>query len=76
MATLHEAIEKLLRQTGRPMTAREIADELNKNNWFIKGDKSQIKTNQITARVDDHHELFVIDRSVSPHKIKLFVRHS
>jgi hypoxanthine-DNA glycosylase len=72
--TLHEAIEKLLGQTGRPMTALEIADELNKNKWYIKRDKSQIKTNQITARVDDHHDLFHIDRSVSPLKIKLFGR--
>lgn len=70
--TLHEAIEKLLRQTGRPMTAREIADGLNSNKWYVKGDQSQIKTSQITARVDDHHELFEIDRSTSPLRIKLF----
>ncbi len=72
--TLHEAIEKLLRQTGRPMTAREIADELNKNKWYVKGDKSEIKTNQVTARVDNHHDLFDIDRSFSPLQIKLFGR--
>ena len=72
--TLHEAIEKFLRNTGRPMTAREIADELNKNKWYVKGDKSQIKASQITARADNHHELFDIDRSVSPLKIKLFNR--
>lgn len=72
--TLHDAIEKLLQQTGRPMTAREIADELNKNKWYVKNDQSEIKTNQITARVDDHHELFDIDRSVSPNQIKLYDR--
>lgn len=72
--TLHEAIEKLLRQTGRPMTAREIADGLNNNKWYVKGDRTQIKTSQITARVDDHHELFEIDRSTSPLTIKLYGR--
>jgi hypoxanthine-DNA glycosylase len=72
--TLHKAIEKLLRQTGRPMMAREIADELNKNKWYVKGDKSLIKPSQITARVDDHHELFDIDRSLSPLLIKLHNR--
>ena len=72
--TLHEAIEKILQQVGQPMTAREIADALNKNKWYVKGDRSQIRTNQITARVDDHHELFEIDRSISPHKIKLYER--
>ena len=71
---LHEAIKKLLRQTGRPMAASEIAHELNKNKWYTKVDKSQIKQSQITARVDDHHELFEIDRSISPHQIKLFNR--
>lgn len=69
--TLHEAIEKLLSQTGLPMTAREIADGLNRNKWYVKGDKSQIRTSQITARVDDHRELFEIDRSTSPLKVKL-----
>jgi len=69
--TLHEAIEKLLLQIKRPLTAREIADELNKNKWYVKKDKSQIKSNQITARVDDHPELFDIDRSVSSHLIKI-----
>lgn len=72
--TLHEAIEKLLRQTGRPMTAREIADGLNSNKWYVKGDRTQIQTSQITARVDNHHELFDIDRSTRPLKIKLYGR--
>ena len=70
--TLHEAIAQLLRQSEGPMTAREIADGLNKNKWYTKADKSEIKSSQITARVDDHHELFDIDRSISPLKIKLF----
>lgn len=70
--TLHEAIEKILKQKGQAMTAREIADELKINKWYLKNDKSEIKTSQITARVDDHHELFIIDRSSSPHVIKLF----
>ena len=69
--TLHEAIEKLLHQKKRSMTATEIAEELNLVEWYIKGDKSKIKQNQITARVDDHHELFEIDRTISPHLIKL-----
>lgn len=72
--TLHEAIAQFLRQSGRPMNAREIADGLNKNKWYTKADKSEIKTSQITARVDDHHELFDIDRTTSPLKIKLFSR--
>lgn len=69
--TLHEAISQLLRQTRRPMTANEIADELNKNKWYVKGDKSAIKANQIIARADDHPELFVFDRSAHRLQIQL-----
>ena len=39
-----------------------------------KAGKSEIKPSQITARVDDHPELFEIDRSTSPLRIKLFGR--
>lgn len=72
--TLHEAIAQLIRQTARSMTAREIADGLNKHKWYTKADKSEIKPSQITARVDDHHELFDIDRSTSPLRVNLFGR--
>lgn len=46
--TLHEAIEKVLRQTGHSMTAREIADKLNSSNMYSKGDDSEIATSQIS----------------------------
>ena len=72
--TLHQAIEKLLQQQGRPMTAREIADELNQQKWYVKGDKSEIQGSQIFARVNRHHELYDIDRSISPFQIKLLDR--
>lgn len=47
---LHEAIEKLLKQIGRPMTANEIANELNKNKWYQKKDCSNIAPSQVHAR--------------------------
>jgi hypothetical protein len=71
---LHEAIEKLLRQKGQPMTALEIADRLNKNKWYVKKDQSQIEPSQITARVRKYQNQFEIDRSVSPQQVKLFGR--
>lgn len=70
--TLHEAIEKLLKEKGKSMSAREIADELNKNKWYEKGDKSEIKSSQISARVDDHLDIFEINRTVSPIQISLY----
>lgn len=56
--TLHEAIEKLLQQNGRPMTIQQIADELNKNGWYEKGDGSPITAFQIHGRTRKYAHLF------------------
>jgi len=61
--TLHEAIEKLLTDFGRPMTTREIADELNKNKWYQKRDKSPIDPFQIHGRTKNYPQLFDRDGS-------------
>ncbi len=56
--TLHEAIEKLLQQTGRPMTTQQIADELNKNGWYQKKDGSTIQAFQIQGRTRNYANIF------------------
>lgn len=56
--TLHEAIEKLLRQTGRPMTTTGIANELNKNKWYQKKDNSTIDPFQIHGRTKNYPNIF------------------
>ena len=56
--TLHTAIEKLLQQTGRQMTTHEIADSLNKNNWYQKKDGSKITDFQIHGRTKNYPQLF------------------
>ena len=56
--TLHAAIEKLLRQTGRQMTTQEIADSLNKNKWYQKKDGSKITDFQIHGRTKNYPQLF------------------
>lgn len=56
--TLHEAIEKLLQQTGCSMTTREIADALNKNKWYQKKDGSLIEPFQIHCRTRNYAQLF------------------
>lgn len=61
--TLHEAIEKLLRQTGRPMTTQQIADELNKNGWYQKKDGSTIRAFQIHGRTRNYANIFDRDGS-------------
>lgn len=56
--TLHAAIEKLLLQTGRQMTTHEIADSLNKNEWYQKKDGSKITDFQIHGRTNNYPQLF------------------
>lgn len=61
--TLHEAIEKLLRQKNRAMTTQEIADELNKNGWYQKKDGSEIQAFQIHGRTRNYPSIFDRDGS-------------
>ncbi len=56
--TLHEAIEKLLLQTGRQMTITEIAKALNENEWYRKKDGSEIESSQIHLRTRKYSRLF------------------
>ena len=56
--TLHEAIEKLLKEKGRSMTTSEIADELNHNKWFTKKDGSEICQFQVHGRTHSFSKLF------------------
>lgn len=62
--TLHEAIEKLLRETGRPMTTQKIADELNKNGWYQKKDGSTIQAFQIHGRTRKYSNIFDRDGTI------------
>ncbi len=61
--TLHEAIEKLLRQNNRTMTTQEIADELNKNGWYQKKDGSEIQAFQVYGRTRNYPSIFDRDGS-------------
>lgn len=55
---LHEAIEKLLKEKGYPMTTSEIADELNRNKWYQKKDGSPISDFQIHGRTRKYPHMF------------------
>ena len=56
--TLHEAIEQLLKQSGRSMTTTEIAKELNRNQLYQKKDGSAIDPFQIHGRTKNYPHLF------------------
>jgi len=59
--TLHEAIEKVLKENGKPLKPAEIATILNDIKIYQKGDKSRIKSGQISARVNNYPTYFFKD---------------
>ena len=56
---LHEAITQILRENKKPMTIHELADVINSRKLYRRKDGSDIEPNQISARVNNHPELFV-----------------
>ncbi len=55
---LHEAMQLVLEENNKPMTARELADEINKSNLYTRGDGEPIPSNQIGARAKNYPHLF------------------
>lgn len=62
--TLHEAIEKVLKENGKPLKPTEIATILNDIKIYQKGDKSRIKSGQISARVNNYPSYFFKDNGL------------
>jgi len=62
--TLHEAIVRVLLQFNHPMTTREIANELNRNKWYVKRDGSEITDFQIHGRTKNYSKIFDRNGSV------------
>lgn len=56
--TLHDAIEKLLKEKGGSMTTTEITEALNENRWFTKKDGSEICQFQVHGRTHNYSRLF------------------
>jgi HB1, ASXL, restriction endonuclease HTH domain len=56
--TLHEAMSQVLRERGTAMTAREIAEEINRRGLYRKADGSLLDPGQVHARVHRYGHLF------------------
>ncbi len=68
--TLHEAIEKVLREAKTPLKASEIAELVNSYHLYIKGDKSNVTGSQVLARVNKYKDTFNIQsKGISLHDI-------
>lgn len=56
--TLHEAIELILNESGRPMSSSEIANGINKRNLYSRQDKLPVPASQISARINNYPQIF------------------
>jgi hypothetical protein len=62
--TLHHAIEATIKKYNRPMTAVEIALELNKSRAYVKKDGADLKSSTIEARVQNYMKIFTKEGSL------------
>ena len=57
--TLHEALAHVLRDhNNEPMTARELADEVNQRGLYYKRDGNPVEANQVHARTNNYRAVF------------------
>jgi hypothetical protein len=57
--TLHDALARVLEDIGNEwMTARELADEVNRRGLYRKRDGSPVEVNQVHARTNNYEDLF------------------
>lgn len=56
--TLHDAIETVLLQVGRPMTTVELAQRVNDCGLYVKRDGSPVSAFQISGRTRKYPSLF------------------
>src|SRR5215510_5278715 len=57
--TLHEALVRVLEDNGNEwMSARELADEVNRRGLYRKRDGTAVEVNQVHARAKNYDALF------------------
>ncbi|MDA3669883.1 HNH endonuclease [Burkholderia cenocepacia] len=58
--TLHDAISEVLMAAGVPLSARTIADEVNRLGRYTRRDGAPVDANQITSRTHNYPHLFTV----------------
>ena len=68
---LHEAIEEVIRKSGRPLTYSEIAKLVNQQGLYSRKDCEPVPASQISARVKNYPALFTVNKEASPATVSL-----
>jgi len=62
--TLHEAIMEVLRENGnKPMTCKEITEEINARRLYIRKDSLPVRSREVKERIDRHDRLFSVSKN-------------
>lgn len=64
---LHEAIELVIKEAGRPLTFTEIAKQINARKLYSrKTDDAPVPASQISARIKNYQSWFTVNRDETP----------
>ncbi|MBN1187467.1 MAG: N-6 DNA methylase [Bacteroidales bacterium] len=64
MLTLHEAIAKVLKEAGKPLSADEIAQKVNEHKLYVRNDGNPVPTSQIHARIKKYPNQFYFNKGL------------
>lgn len=56
--TLHEAIEQVLQDYGKPLSSAAIAAVVNEKQLYVRKDNAPVQATQISARTANYPNLF------------------
>ena len=68
---LHEAIELVIKDAGRPLTFTEIAKQINARNLYSRKDGAPVPASQISARIKNYPTWFTVNRDESPATVSI-----
>jgi len=68
---LHEAIQEVIRQSGRPLSYSEIAHLVNQKGLYSRKDGNPVPASQISARIKNYPTLFTVNNEHSPATVSL-----
>ena len=68
---LHEAIEMVIKEAGRPLTFTEIAKQINARNLYSRQDRTPVPASQISARVKNYPSWFTVNRDETPATVSI-----
>lgn len=68
---LHEAIQEVIRNSGKALTFTEIAEKINSLGLYNRKDGQPIPASQISARVKNYPHLFTVNSDTYPKTITI-----